>query len=163
MINKPMFNKLAILLVGAQNTGKTSTLREYCEYYENIPLGSRFRKGWRWRIAPFRPKYEAVKIVTYFVQSSPTESNKPLSESIDPLEWFPDLLFVSEQLGGLQYENTITYLRANDYHIHEFVLSNADGIGVWDRWTTVADRDTKLLYRREEIADYVRGFILSWV
>ena len=161
MTNKPMFNKLAILLVGAQNTGKTSTLREYCEYYENITLGSRFRKGWRWQVAPFRPNYSLIKTPAYFVQSSPTESAKPLADSIDPLGWFPDLLFVAEQLNGQQYTNTVTYLRANDYHIKEFVLSDTNGIDIWDRWRTNAEKDTKLLYRREAIADYIRNFILS--
>lgn len=156
-----MFSRLAIVLVGVRNTGKTSTLREYCEYYGNATLGPRFRKGWRWNIAPFWPSFPLVKTPAYFVQSSPTESNIPLADSIDPLRWFPELLFVAEQLGGNQYDNTISYLRLNDYHVKEFVLSNGDGIDIWDRWKTNIDRDTKLFYRREAIADYIRSFIQS--
>jgi|GEM_PF-1755641 len=161
MINKPRFKKLAILLVGAPNTGKTSTLKEYCEYYENVKFVARFRMGWRWNIMPFKPQYEGLKMPMFFVPSSPTESNRPLKNTIDPLKWFPDLLIVAEQLNGHQYANTIDYLRANEYQIKEFILSNTNGINIWDRWVNSVDKDTKLLYRREAIADYIRAFIIS--
>jgi len=44
-----MFDKLAIILLGAQNSGKTSTLKEYCEYYENKTVDT-FKKGWRGKL-----------------------------------------------------------------------------------------------------------------
>jgi GTPase SAR1 family protein len=69
-------DRLAIIIVGEQNTGKTTTLKRYCDYYyEHV---STFKQGWRYRVAPFRPKFETVKIWPYVLPSSRTERATPL-------------------------------------------------------------------------------------
>jgi GTPase SAR1 family protein len=160
MIDEPMFDKLAIILLGAQNTGKTSTLREYSNYYYHKKV-STFKKGWRIAISPFKPKFYTVKVFIYFLPGSPTETRIPLADTVEPLDWYPDVLLMAEQLNGSEYQNTINYLRAHRYHIKEFKLSDNNGIGIWDRWTTKLEETTKLLYRREAVADYVRNFIIN--
>ena len=159
MIDKPMFNKLAIILLGLPQTGKTSTLKEYSNYYYDEV--DTFKKGWRHGLSPFKPKFWTIKTSTYILPSSPTESGIPLIDTIKPLEWFPDILLMAEQLNGSEYNNTINYLRDNDYHIVEFQLSNSLGIGIWDRWNSKKEEQIKLLYRREAVADWIRNFIKS--
>lgn len=158
MINKPMFDRLAIIVVGVSNSGKTTTLKEYADYYKDSV--NTFKKGWRHGLSPFKPKFWTVKVSAYIIPKSPSES-EPLEQTIEPLEWYPDVLLMPEQLGGKEYQNSINYLRSHNYHIKEFHLSNVNGGGVWDRWTTKLEEDTKLHYRREDIADYLRGFIKS--
>lgn len=160
MIEKSRFDRLAIILVGARDTGKTSTLKEYSEYYHNKSVDT-FRKGWRHGLAPFRPQFWTIKTSTYILPGSPTETNLPLKDTIEPLEWYPDILLMAEQLAGKEYINTINYLRIHHYHIVEFTLSNSVGSGIWDRWGTKAEETLRLLYRREAIADCIRNFIKS--
>lgn len=84
--------------------------------------------------------------------SSPTESKIPLADSIEPLEWYPDLIIMPEQIHGAQHSNSIYYLMGNEYHIKEFIISNQVSDGVWDRWEN-GDKfrmEAKLLQRREE-------------
>lgn len=155
-----MRDKLAILIIGEQNSGKTTTLRSYSDYYHK-PV-STLKKGFRWDIAPFRPKFEAVKMWAYLLPSSPTESNIPLADTVDPIEWYPDLILMPEQLNGNEYSNSIHYLMANEYEVKEYNISNYIGDGIWDRWKD-GDKfrmEAKLLQRREEIADYIRSYLV---
>jgi GTPase SAR1 family protein len=162
MINEPMFDRLAIILLGAQNTGKTSTLKEYSYYYFHKKV-STFKKGWRIGVSPFKPKFHTIKIFAYFLPGSPTETKIPLADTIEPLDWYPDVLLMAEQLNGAEYQNTISYLRTHRYHIQEFRLSDKNGIDIWDRWSSKTEETTKLLYRREAVANYIRNYILSRV
>lgn len=154
-----MLDKLAIIIIGEQNSGKTTSLRSYSDYYHK-PV-STLKKGFRWDIAPFRPKFEAIKIWAYLIPSSPTESNTPLSTTIDPLDWYPDLILMPEQVNGKEYSNSLHYLMVNEYHIREYHISKNIGDGIWDRWKD-GDKfrmEAKLLQRREEIADYIRLYL----
>ena len=63
--------------------------------------------GWRHGFTPF--KYLGVKIIPYFLPSSRTEKATPLSEVFDNLEWWPDFIFMAEQLHGAEYSNTIKF------------------------------------------------------
>jgi GTPase SAR1 family protein len=155
-----MLDRLAIVVVGEQNSGKTSTLLQYSDYY-NEPVGT-FRKGWRYRITPYRPKFETVKVWGYFLPGSPTETRIPLSHSIFP-KTMPDLLLMAEQLNGNEYSNTMHYLMTHNFQIKVYTISNIIGDGIWDRWEKgdAFREQAKLLQRREEIADYIRKFIIS--
>lgn len=154
-----MQDRLAIIILGEQNSGKTSTLRSYSDYYHKEV--STLKKGFRYGVSPFKPKYWGIKVFTYILPSSPTESGIPLIASKGPQNWFADLVLMAEQLNGSEYSNSIHYLMTHQYHIKEFVVSNHVGDGVWDRWD-VGDNfrmNAKLLQRREEIGDYIRNFI----
>ncbi len=88
-----------------------------------------------------------------------TEKGEYLEQQYDKAGWVPDFIFMAEQLSGSRYSDSIHYLMANGFHVKEFVLSNATGDGVWDRWKNDLEKKAKLLQRTEQIADYVRDFI----
>lgn len=92
-----MLNHLAIVISGAPGSGKTSTLRHFCNTYNNREVAT-FKEGWRYAFTPFL--YTGVKIVAYFLPSSRTEKATPLKEVFDNLDWWPDFLFMAEQLHG---------------------------------------------------------------
>ncbi|EDM34431.1 hypothetical protein PBAL39_19110 [Pedobacter sp. BAL39] len=153
-------DRLAILIVGNPNSGKTTTLKHFCNEYNKPHTVSTFKQGWRYSITPFADKYFGVKIVAYFLPSSRTERAMPLKETFDSLDWWPDFLFMAEQLNGAEYANTIKTLREKDYHIKEFVLDNNNPDTIWNYYDP-ADESLFLQYRKEAIAEYVRQFILA--
>lgn len=140
-----MLDRLAIIIVGEQNSGKTSTLRIYSDYYHK-PV-STLKKGFRYGLTPFKPKFWMIKVFTYILPSSPTESRIPLADTIDPLGWYPDLLLIAEQVNGHEYSASLHYLMINEYHIKQFVISNVVGDGIWERWEDgdTFKKDAKLM------------------
>lgn len=154
-----MLDHLAIIIVGAQNSGKTTTLKHFCNTYDHKTIGA-FKQGWRLHLAPFLPKYNGVKIIAYFLPASRSERNVPLSEIFKKFKWSPDFLFMAEQENGKEYNNTIQFLRGRNYHIKEFHLTNANPDSIWHHYDT-QDKLNYLMHRTEQIADYVRGFINS--
>lgn len=154
-----MLKHLAIIIVGDQNSGKTTTLRHFCNTYDYKSV-STFKQGWRMGITPFKENYYGVKIVSYFLPSSRTERGKSLRDTFSELDWQPDFLFMAEQKGGAEYDRTIRFLREKKYHIKEFLLDNSNPDSIWHRYEA---KDAKLIleHRTEVIADYVRNFILS--
>jgi GTPase SAR1 family protein len=149
-------DRLAIILVGNQNSGKTTTLKYYCNSYRHHQVGV-FKQGWRHNITPFADKFYGVRISAYFLPSSRSEKATPLKETFDSLDWWPDFLFMAEQLNGAEYNNTIRILRENDYHIKEFILDNKNMDSIWHYYDPV-DENLFLQYRKEAIAEYVRQF-----
>jgi len=105
----------------------------------------------------------AIKIAAYILASSPTESNIPLKDSIDPIGWLPDFIIMPEQTNGMEYSNSIHYLMSNEYELKEFAISDIVGDGVWDKWQTgdTFIEEAKLFYRRELIAEYIREFLIK--
>ncbi len=154
-----MLKHLAIIIVGKPNSGKTTTLRHFCNTYDYKEV-STFKQGWRFGITPFKSNYSGVKIVSYFLPSSRTERNVSLKETFSELEWLPDFLFMAEQKSGAEYQRTIRFLREKKYHIKEFLLDESNPDSIWHRYEP---KDAKLYleHRTEAIADYVRNFILS--
>jgi len=154
-----MLKHLAIIIVGKQNSGKTTTLLDFCNTYDYKSV-SIFRQGWRYGITPFKDNYHGVKIVSYFLPSSRSEREKSLKDTFSELEWLPDFLFMTEQKDGAEYERTIRFLRQEKYHIKEFLLGEDNPDLIWRRYES---KDAKLYleHRTEAIADYVRSFILS--
>lgn len=141
-----MQDKLAILLIGKQNSGKTTTLKFFCNAYYRKKTTT-FKSGWRYSMYPFHPKYDGVRINGYFLVSSPTEKHKQIKKTIDKLDWMPEFLFMAEQLNGSNYQNTIDFLRSNNYHIKEFILSNNDADSIWNFY----DKKTKPFCKHIEL------------
>jgi GTPase SAR1 family protein len=154
-----MLDKLAIIIVGKPNSGKTTTLKHYCNTY-NYQEVTTFKQGWRHGIVPFKEKYFGIKIIAYFLPSSRTEKAEPLESIFKNLDWEPDFLFMAEQLNGSEYEKTIRFLREKNYQIKEYVLDENNSDSIWHFYNEV---DEKLFqnHRTEQIADYVRQFIHS--
>lgn len=153
-----MLNRLAVVIVGVQNSGKTTTLKHFCDTYYRKKV-STFKMGWRFGLSIFKPRYWGIKIDAFFIPASRTERDEYLIDLYKKLGWDPDFIFMAEQLNGKRYSDTIHYLMANGFHVKEFVLSNKEGNDTWDRWRNDLEREAKLLHRTEQIADYVRSFI----
>ena len=154
-----MLNHLAIIVVGKANSGKTTTLKHFCDtYYTKVAT---FKQGWRIGLMPFLDNYLGVKINAYFLPSSRTEKGKSLKKTLEGLNWKPDFLFMAEQFQGNEYNNTIRFLRENNYHIKEFVLDDTNSDSIWRYYADKKDEQLYLTHRTEQIADYVRSFILS--
>ncbi len=154
-----MHDNLAIIILGVPNAGNTTTLKHFCNTYYSKPA-SIFRIGWRISLTPFSPKYGGVKLNGYFVPGSPTEKGICLKDVIGALVPMPEFLFIAEQSGGSQYNNTISFLRIKNYHIKEFIIDDSSQDSIWHKYSK---RDEQVIqnYRTEQIADYVRKFILS--
>lgn len=154
-----MLTNLAIIITGSPNSGKTTTLKHFCNKYHHQKVDT-FRQGWRHGMMPFADKYLGVKISAYILPSSRTEKHEPLEDIFENLEWYPEFLFMAEQLNGSEYENTIRFLRQNKYQIKEFILDKSNSDSIWHYYNN-NDEQMYLEHRTEQIADYVRNFILS--
>ncbi|SEA76733.1 P-loop NTPase family protein [Pedobacter hartonius] len=156
-----MIKNLAIIILGDQNVGKTTTIRRFLDIYHTHKKVTVLKKGMRYGLSPFTPNFDMVKIDAYILPSSPTESGIALSDSIKVIGWNPHLILMAEQDRGKEYANSINFLRNENYHIKEFHVKNIEELQIWSRWKYSAEMNTKLHYRVEEIAEYIRGFILS--
>ena len=156
-----MIKDLAIIIIGDQNVGKTTTIRRVVDVYHIHKKVTLLKKGMRYGLSPFTPTLNMVKIDAYILPSSPTESGIPLSKSIADVGWDPHLIIMAEQRNGKEYSNSINLLRAKDYHIKEFNINNIEELPIWSKWKDVDAMNLKLHYRTEEVMDYIRGFILN--
>lgn len=156
-----MLDKLAVVIVGVPHSGKTSTLRHFCNTY-NDRVVSTFKEGIRTGIKPFKDKYFGVSITAYFLPSSRTEKDVSLRTMLEKIGWEPDFVFMAEQLNGKEYQNTINLLRKKGYHIKEYVIEEASSDAIWRPYQK-KDEEIYLKYRTEAIADYVRDFIRARV
>ena len=87
--------KLAILILGVQNSGKTSTIKHLINTHSTKTL-SIMRAGWN--IIYFNSSFMSLRLNFFCVPASPTETNKKLSfRFTTPL---PTVLIVAEQSGG---------------------------------------------------------------
>jgi hypothetical protein len=166
-----MLNKLAIVIVGIRNAGKTTTLRHFCNAYHNKTVHKRFRRSWKYGLMPFRDKTDAIKIDGYFLTSSPSEVRIPLQTTINK-GFRPDFLFMAEQYNSDYYADSIRCLWNNGYHVKEFFIDHnipteksrikLDDNCIYNTVWRKYDKVDELLFhsqRTEQIAEYVRLFI----
>lgn len=154
-----MKSKIAILIIGTQNSGKTSTIKYFDKKFdENEREKKQCRSGWR-NLQLFKEELGALFLLIFFVPSSPTESNKPLSKRF--INFLPEVLLIAEQLNGSKYNNTIKFLEENGYEIVEFYISEDNKEEHWKRWNSIIEYDRKLNKRSEDIKNVLKKFILN--
>jgi len=150
-----MKNKLAVIIIGKQNSGKTTTIKYFDKIFdENEKLKKYYRVGWR-RLTMFKGKLDALFLLIYFVPASPTETQKPLRDRLKNFK--PELLLIAEQLNGYEYQNTIHFLEKNNYEIVEFVLKNQSN-QTWNNWNK-QNMNEILNKRAIDIGDKFKDFI----
>ena len=126
-------NKLAIILLGKQNSGKTSTIKYFDKKYDEYNRNKKYcKKGWR-HLQLFKEELGALFSLIYFIPASPSETNFPLKDRLK--EFKPELLLVAEQENGKEYENTIQFLDDNNYEIEVFNLQRIKSANIWNEWT----------------------------
>lgn len=141
--------KLAIVIEGEQNSGKTSTIKFLLNYQQ--------ARLWMKYHILLSNKFSCLNVFVEAISSSPTERNEPLSITIGSNT--PDFLIIAEQKGGALSNNTYAFLKSNSYDVITFKLTNIVGSDIWDRWTSPSDETPRLQARKDEIIKTIINFI----
>jgi len=145
--------KLAVVILGEQNSGKTETLREIVKMYTGTPQ-KQMRAGWRY--LSIYPSVRDLRLQCFFVPASPSETDIQLKDRFP--DWQPDVLFLAEQINGKHLENSMKFLEQKEYEVFKYTLSNKDGIDLWDRYNSKTEKE-KLKNRARFILNEVRNKI----
>lgn len=147
--------KLAIVIEGVPNSGKTSTIKTLINSYGNKTL-SRMKRGWN-RIFLNR-NFEYLKLDFYCVPASPSETNIKLSQRFP--NWQPEVLIVALQVNGQHYSSSQAFLNNHNYNVLRYSMINQSGSQIWERFNQT-NRIQKLDNRVDEIVKDIRQFITS--
>ena len=151
-------NRLAVILLGNHNSGKTATIKYFEKKYDKYGRYKRTcRSGWR-HLQLYKEKSDALFTLMYFVPASPTETRNPLKNRLKDFK--PELLLISEQINGKEYDNTINFLNSNDYEIVTFELTRKKPENIWGEWNW-SNKDEILDQRAALIGNEFRNFILG--
>ncbi len=145
--------KLAIVIEGHQNSGKTSTIRELINTYGNKSI-SQMKRGWQ-RLF-LNQTFEYLKLDIYCVPASPSETGIELIKRFP--KWKPEVLIVAVQPNGQHYSSSNTFLNNNNYTVLRYSLTNNSGNLDWDRFNQT-NKSIKLRNRADEIILDIRNFI----
>lgn len=151
-------NKLAVVLVGSQNSGKTTTIKAFDEQYGEVKGKTYCKAGRRYLQLH---KLKALYTYIFFVPASPTETNYSLEKrlnKINPVKPRPEMILMAEQLKGHAYDSTIKFLKSEGYHIEEIIIGHGGSTIPWKRWDA-SNKNLLLKNRANEIADIFREFI----
>lgn len=147
--------KLAIIIVGVQNSGKTSTIRHLINKYCDKSL-SVMRAGWQY---PFlNSSFKSLRLNVYCIPASPTETNIELKDRFKDWDYIPQVLIVAEQSVPSKYPSTISYLTGNGYTIMQYDILNSIGTMDWERFNS-KDEIIKLDNRANQIINDIKTFI----
>tara|TARA_R110002072_G_scaffold287464_6_gene453184 strand:+ start:804 stop:1280 length:477 start_codon:yes stop_codon:yes gene_type:complete len=151
--------RLAILLIGKQNSGKTTTIHHFDKMYDERELDKvQCKRGWR-HLQIFKEKLGALFVSMYFVPASPTETNFPLRSRFEFL--LPEIIIVAEQKNGSEFHNTMDFLNENDYKIKIFEIKEGT-TETWSRWKEDNSNKQDILTKRGvDICNTVREFIIK--
>jgi hypothetical protein len=147
--------KIAIIIWGVQNSGKTASFRGIVHNYSEKRI-QQMRRGWQRLFLNSNFRY--LNLDSYFFPASPTETRLNLVDHFSSWNHNPDVLFIAEQINGQSAINTTTFLNNNSYQILNYTLSNITGSGTWDRFDNTTEQ-IKLKSRADEIIDDIRAFI----
>ena len=145
--------KLAIVIKGEQNSGKTTTIRELIRLRGGKNI-SRIKRGFQRLILD--KKLICLKLDVFCIPSSPSEQNNPLSNQFP--NWKPDVLLVAEQPNGRHFKNTYDFLKENHYEILKFTIHNQAGDSIWERFNNDS-KDVKLRDRVTDIIYSINDFV----
>jgi hypothetical protein len=149
--------RLAILIVGEQNSGKTSTIKHLIELYNG-----RILKNARasWKSIFLNSLLGSLKLIFYCIPASPTETKIKLSARFATWTFLPEVLVIAEQSGGTNYPDTINFLALNGYNVLRYDILKTSGPADWERFNS-GNVKTKLDNRANEIVDDIKNFIKS--
>jgi hypothetical protein len=150
-----MTRRKAVVILGVQNSGKTTTIKRFDNNYHKPK--SNCKKGWRLYERLFLPVLEHLCLHLYIVPYSPTERGQSLKDLLEGN--LPEFLLIAEQHLGSRYGETIDFLTLNDYDVSEFLIQrtikNSDNWTAWDK----SSKDLKLNNRAIEIKNAFLNFI----
>lgn len=147
--------RLAIIIEGNQNSGKTSTIKELIKLFGFKNL-KQMKAGWQ--VIFVNPIFKSLRITFFGIPASPSETDLPLNERFKNWPHLPEVLILAEQTGGKHSANTIAFLTANHYHIKTFTILNSNGTNHWERFDN-STKSIKLSKRSDDIIDFIKHFI----
>ncbi len=151
-------NRLAVILLGNHNSGKTATINYFDKKYDKHGRYKRTcRSGWR-HLQLYKESLGVLFTLIYFVPASPTETRIPLKNRLK--EFKPELLLIAGQTDGKEYKNTIDFLDSNDYEIVIFELVRKKSESIWGEWNK-RNKNEILDQRATLIGNEFRKFILE--
>ena len=152
--------RLAIIIEGVQNSGKTSTIKRFINRQSERPINI-LRRGWR--TIMLNLNFSCIRVILFCIPGSPSETDTPIKSILDKLHVYPEILIIPEQPDGKNYENTLTFLKENDYKIIlKQRLSNTVGNDIWDRFNE-ENEVFKLDQRADAILKKLKEAILSYI
>lgn len=155
--------KLAIMIVGTQDSGKTTTINYFDKEYNWDNSLKRYCKRGRRYLYLYKNVSKSISVEFYFIPASPTETKEPLKDKLKKVG-LPQFLLVAEQLGGYQYQNTKDFLETNGYEVEEINISKTYGNGIWEKWRPKDGLDLpKLKSRANEICEHYKKFIFKQI
>lgn len=147
--------RLAIIIEGTQNSGKTSTIKELIKLFGFKNL-KQMKAGWQQIF--LSSIFKSLRIFFYCIPASPSETDIPLSERFEEWQHLPEMLILAEQTGGQHHVSTMAFLTANHYNIKIFPISNSNGINHWERFDN-STKNSKLSGRADDITSFINSFI----
>jgi len=145
--------KLAIVIEGEQNSGKTSTIRAMINLFTGRKL-VQMKRGWQQIF--LNPTFKSLKLNCYCIPASPSETGIKIG---DRLKGFtPRILIVAEQPSGQYFSDTYNFLNANGYSIETFSIHNTIGRSTWERFD-VSSQSAKMKARADEILNSIKLFL----
>ena len=148
--------KYAILIKGIQNSGKTTTIRHFINYWADKELNI-MKSGWQ-RIC-INKSLSALRLDAFCNPASPSETNVILKKRLERWDgWLPEILIIAEQVGGRHEENTNQYLSENNYDVAEYVIGNEEDGTTWKRFnSTNAESilETRSLQINKDLRDWL--------
>lgn len=155
-----MKKKFAVVIVGTQNSGKTTTIRHFDTMYDEWKRGKKQCKAGKRYLVLFKDVLEALYSLIYFVPASPTETGISLSKRLG--DWRPEMLLVAEQVdrgeSGNKYNETMNFLKTEGYELVEIGIGDNSKEKLWELWDD-SKFDSVMKKRAVAIGDLFRGFI----
>ena len=146
--------RLAIVIEGSQNSGKTSTIKNLVNCYGNKNI-SQMKRGWQ-RIF-LNNSFQYLKLNFYCVPASPSETGIELKKRFNNI-WIPEVIIVALQPNGKHYSSSNVFLTNNNYSILRYRINNSNGNSDWDRFNNNT-KVRKLNNRANQIIGDIRQFI----
>jgi len=153
--NKNNKMRLAILVIGLQDSGKTSTIKHLISLYNGRSLKV-MRAGWKDIF--LNSIFKSLRVHFYCIPASPSETDMELTTRFAEWTWLPETLVIAEQAGGRHYTSTINFLTANGYHILRYDILATSGTSDWERFNT-GNMTAKLGGRANQIVADIKGFL----
>ncbi|MDG5490594.1 hypothetical protein [Psychroserpens sp. SPM9] len=147
--------RLAIVIEGEQNSGKTSTIKEFVMLFTGRKL-KQMRRGWQHIF--LNPSFRSIRFICYCLPASPSETGVKLGKHFK--NSVPQVLVLAEQPSGINYSDTYNFLNNNGYTIIPFRILKSSGSLDWERFES-SNKSTKLANRANDIADSIRNYINS--
>ncbi len=148
--------RLAIVIEGKPNSGKTSTIKELVNVNKDKDQSiTRIRQGWQRLV--LNKNFQYLKLDAYCVPSSPSETGIELQKRFQ--EGVPDVLIVAIQTPEGQYHlSSLKFLSSNNYTILRYEIKNDEGSSDWNRFDN-STKSTKLSKRAKKIINDIKEFI----